>query len=73
MQKTYLIRVKTLWIERYAYTRCNLHDGQFFLLAERLKELIKRQSLRSDGPSLEKKGPNFKHDYFHHFLFNVVK
>jgi hypothetical protein len=40
----------------------------FFLLTERLKELINRQSLKRDGKSPQKYGWNFRHDYFHHFF-----
>jgi hypothetical protein len=53
----------------YMHKLTHLHEWQFFLLADRLKDLILRPRLRNDGtrPLRTCKPP--KHDYFHRLFF----
>jgi hypothetical protein len=53
----------------YIKSVTHLHEWQFFELAEKLKDLILRPRLRSDGtrPELRRKAPKF--DHFHRLFF----
>jgi hypothetical protein len=48
----------------------HLHSWQFFLLADRLKDLILRPRLREDGTRPERRSTKLvKHDHFHRLYF----
>ena len=49
----------------------HLYSWQFFALADKLKPLIERPRLRSDGTQPIKLGPNCKHDFYHRLFFTL--
>jgi hypothetical protein len=59
-------------IRHSMYKVIHLHTWQFMVLADRLKDLIERPRVRSDGTRPVKAGPEVKHDYSHH-LFRVLR
>jgi len=54
---------------QYMKKLTHLHEWQFFLLADLLKDLILRPGLRNDGTRPERIYKPSKHDYFHRLFF----
>jgi hypothetical protein len=53
----------------YMHHSTHLHPGQFFLLAEHLKDLILRPRLRADGSRPNRLGCSVRHDNYHRLFF----
>ena len=53
----------------YMHKVTHLHEWQFFLLADRLKDLILRPRLRDDGTRPLRTFKKPKHDHFHRLFF----
>jgi hypothetical protein len=53
----------------YMHHSTHLHPGQFFLLAEHLKDLILDPQMRADGTRTIRHGRSIYHDHYHRLFF----
>ena len=53
----------------YMGKMCHMQSWQFFLLADKLKDLIERPRLRVDGTRSQKIEPSAKFDHYHRLFF----
>jgi hypothetical protein len=53
----------------YMHHSTHLHPGQFFLLTERLKDLILWSRLRADGSRPNRLGHSIHHNHYHRLFF----